>query len=188
MAPHGKTRQAAQQHYDSGSPRHHHPPPLHSYWAFATLTTVGYGDVSAHTDVERLFSLAMLLVGAGFFATLVGRMSALSTMINQDRQVTTTSLHRHLLQKLTPACATPYLQAMSRRWNQVNQWLKMRGVDDGVRHRARDYYDYLAHAQPFMNEEAMLADLPPPLRRTVAMHLNDMMLNDVPILQSSDHR
>lgn len=42
------------------------------YWAFTTLTTVGYGDITAHTQWERGFSVLMLMAGAAVFAMLVG--------------------------------------------------------------------------------------------------------------------
>lgn len=42
------------------------------YWAFTTLTTVGYGDISAHTQWEKGFSVIMLMAGAAVFAMLVG--------------------------------------------------------------------------------------------------------------------
>ena len=42
--------------------------PLHNYiisvyWASATLTSVGYGDVSAHSTREMVFALVVQLVG-----------------------------------------------------------------------------------------------------------------------------
>jgi voltage-gated potassium channel Kch len=33
------------------------------YWAFTTLTTVGYGDVSAGTMAEQMFSIATMMIG-----------------------------------------------------------------------------------------------------------------------------
>jgi hypothetical protein len=38
------------------------------YWAFTTMVTVGYGDVSAKTNRERLFCMLAMIVAAGFFA------------------------------------------------------------------------------------------------------------------------
>ena len=41
-----------------------------SYWAFSTLTTVGYGDISAYTIQERTYSMAMMLVGVTWYVFL----------------------------------------------------------------------------------------------------------------------
>ena len=40
------------------------------YWAITTVSTVGYGDISAHTTQERLFSIFSSLVGCMGFGTL----------------------------------------------------------------------------------------------------------------------
>jgi hypothetical protein len=43
------------------------------YFAFTTLTTVGYGDISAHTNWERAFALLAVLTGAVFFASIINK-------------------------------------------------------------------------------------------------------------------
>jgi voltage-gated potassium channel len=42
------------------------------YWAVTTMSTVGYGDVSAHTQVGRAISLVVMFVGIGLVALLTG--------------------------------------------------------------------------------------------------------------------
>lgn len=42
------------------------------YWAFTTMTTVGYGDVAAVTGVGQAVSVLVMLVGSAFFAVLTG--------------------------------------------------------------------------------------------------------------------
>ena len=42
------------------------------WWAIATMTTVGYGDLSPHTTGGRLVGIALMLIGIGFVALLTG--------------------------------------------------------------------------------------------------------------------
>jgi voltage-gated potassium channel Kch len=42
------------------------------WWAVATMTTVGYGDLSLHTTGGRLVGIALMLIGIGFVALLTG--------------------------------------------------------------------------------------------------------------------
>lgn len=54
------------------------------YWAFTTLTTVGYGDITASSDLERQYCTGALLVGAFVFAYILGDISSLLATL--DRQ------------------------------------------------------------------------------------------------------
>jgi len=38
------------------------------YWAVATMTTIGYGDISPQTPLERLFGILFLLVACGVYS------------------------------------------------------------------------------------------------------------------------
>ena len=43
------------------------------YWAFTTMTTVGYGDILPRNDVERVYSIFIMILGATIFGYIVGR-------------------------------------------------------------------------------------------------------------------
>ena len=42
------------------------------YWAVMTLTTIGYGDVSAQNSTEQVFAAIIMLLGGGVYAYVVG--------------------------------------------------------------------------------------------------------------------
>jgi len=52
------------------------------YWALATLTSTGYGDVHAVTVSEQWYSAACMLTGAVLFGYLLGSLT--STLTNQE--------------------------------------------------------------------------------------------------------
>lgn len=42
------------------------------YWAVFTVLTVGYGDISAMTTLERLVSILWMMIGVAFYAFTIG--------------------------------------------------------------------------------------------------------------------
>ncbi len=50
---------------------------IYSYFSFVTLTTVGYGDVVAHTDLGRRIAVVEAMTGQIFLATAVARLVSL---------------------------------------------------------------------------------------------------------------
>ena len=54
------------------------------YWALTTLTTVGYGDITPTNDLERMYALGALLIGALVFGYLLSSVG--SMMSNLDNR------------------------------------------------------------------------------------------------------
>ena len=42
------------------------------YWAITTMTIIGYGDISAHNNSERIFCMVAMTLGSAYFAWLAG--------------------------------------------------------------------------------------------------------------------
>jgi len=50
--------------------------PISIYWAITTITTVGFGDITPHTDFGRLIASMMMMFGWGILAVPTGIVSA----------------------------------------------------------------------------------------------------------------
>jgi len=50
--------------------------PVAMYWAITTMTTVGFGDITPHTDLGRIIASAMMLLGWGVLAVPTGIVTA----------------------------------------------------------------------------------------------------------------
>ena len=54
------------------------------YWAFQTLTTVGFGDIAPKTFFERIIAIVWMVVGVGFYSFTIGNLSTI--LANIDRK------------------------------------------------------------------------------------------------------
>lgn len=133
------------------------------YYAVATLTTVGYGDVSAHTNLERVFAMFLIIMGAGLFGLIVGKMSKLSESMGVK------------------------IQEYRRRQTAANQFLKSKRVPKRLRRRTFEYYEYVLRNAAFMEERSIMEDLSPSLRRELTFLLHKDVLADVPVLSFGSH-
>ena len=64
--------------------------PAAVYWAIVTMTTVGYGDMTPHTDVGRLIAAVMMLLGWGILAVPTGIVTAEMTAQRFGQRAPTT--------------------------------------------------------------------------------------------------
>ena len=55
------------------------------WWAWVTITTVGYGDIVPGSTVGRLFASALILLGIGLFSMLTASFSAFFLSQQEDK-------------------------------------------------------------------------------------------------------
>lgn len=52
------------------------------YWAVTTVVTVGYGDIVAVTQLEKILAMMWMIMGGGFYSYTAGSMSSFLTSID----------------------------------------------------------------------------------------------------------
>lgn len=78
--------------------------PTSMYWAVTTMTTVGFGDITPKTDLGRLISSMMMLLGWGVLAVPTGIVTA--EMTAQRQQGPDTGATSHRTTRTCPNCLT----------------------------------------------------------------------------------
>jgi voltage-gated potassium channel len=129
------------------------------YWVVVTATTVGYGDITPHRNVEYVLSMLVILIGASMWAFIIGNIASLLSSLDSAK----TSF-----------------------WNRVElvtQFLRSRRVPQEVNENVRAYYEYTWSRYRGANERNLLADLPAPLRLEVLTHLAHEVLERVPLFR-----
>ena len=130
------------------------------YFAYSTLTTVGYGDISAHTDIERGMAVISLIAGSVIYAVLVG-------IVNN-------------LVDSSDVKETEYQQRLAA----INSFMKSHHLPIELRNRVRRYME-LDHKAAH-HDVKLLEYLSPMLQREAIMHMNRHFVTEVPFLADAD--
>jgi hypothetical protein len=129
------------------------------YWVIVTMTTVGYGDITPRRNVEYVFTMAVMLLGASMYAFIIGNIASLLSNLDSSKA------------------------AFWNRVETVNQYLRTRRVPAAINEHVRNYYDYIWARYRGMNEVSLLSDLPEPIRLEVLFHLTRDLLERVPLFK-----
>jgi len=86
------------------------------YWAITTMSTIGYGDISAHTELERSVAVVVMILGCCFFAWATG---TITNVISKQ-----------------PYSAVAFKKLME----EIEQFMSARGVPKEVVARVYTYY------------------------------------------------
>jgi hypothetical protein len=62
------------------------------YWAFSTMSTVGYGDISAGTILERMLASGWMMFGVCFFSFTIGSLSTIMARLDSKEVVLSNKL------------------------------------------------------------------------------------------------
>eukprot|EP00986_Skeletonema_menzelii_P018432 scaffold26639_cov151-Skeletonema_menzelii.AAC.8 len=137
------------------------------YWAFSTLTTVGYGDISARTPQEQTFSMVMMLVGVTWYAFIVSSMSTIMSSFDAKNR------------------------AVRDKMMCVNDFIRTTKLPRELAKQVRAFFEFKAkskHAYVSNNYdvEELLDELGSVLRADIFMHLERDLIAKIPFLQQGN--
>lgn len=118
------------------------------YWAWSTLSTVGYGDITPSSDAERAYAMFAMVVGGAFYGYIIGSV----TSIVSDMDVNS--------------------RAFFTRMDELAGWLDAHeDIPKVLRRRVRKHFKMIFKERCALEDSAVMSELSPQLRGEMAFFI-----------------
>jgi voltage-gated potassium channel Kch len=131
------------------------------YWTMTTLSTVGYGDITPVTDLQRVYTVGVMVLGLVVYGFIIGNVATLLFSIDPAR-----TLHRQ-------------------RMEQLSSFMSQHDIPPELRERTIEYYRYRWRNRLDHDESEVLGWLSPPLQAEIAAHVNRDLMKSVPMFRDA---
>uniref|UniRef100_A0AAV2L7Z4 Voltage-gated delayed rectifier potassium channel KCNH4 n=1 Tax=Knipowitschia caucasica TaxID=637954 RepID=A0AAV2L7Z4_KNICA len=122
------------------------------YFALSSLTSVGFGNVSANTDSEKIFSICTMLIGALMHAVVFGNVTAIIQRMYSRRSLYQT------------------------RTKDLKDFIRVHRLPKALEQRVMECFQTTWSVNNGIDVSELLKDFPDELRADIAMHLNKELL------------
>ncbi|KAJ8414367.1 hypothetical protein AAFF_G00052370 [Aldrovandia affinis] len=122
------------------------------YFTLSSLTSVGFGNVCANTDAEKIFSVCTMLIGALMHAVVFGNVTAIIQRMYSRRSLYHT------------------------RMKDLKDFIRVHRLPQQLKQRMLEYFQTTWSVNNGIDANELLHDFPDELRADIAMHLNKDIL------------
>jgi CRP-like cAMP-binding protein len=133
------------------------------YWAFTTMTTVGYGDITPTTNTERVYATIMMILGATVFGYIVGNVASLVTAENASGE-------------------------REKIWNVTAEWIDEQNIAKMQKPRIKQHYDWLWKTHSVFDEQQLFKDIPSVLKNEMINTIHAEYLGKIAIFKQDRFR
>ncbi|XP_064169936.1 potassium voltage-gated channel subfamily H member 1-like isoform X2 [Anguilla rostrata] len=126
------------------------------YFTMTSLTSIGFGNIAPTSNGEKIFAVAMMMIGSLLYATIFGNV----TTIFQQMYANTNRYHEML--------------------NSVRDFLKLYQVPNGLSERVMDYIVSTWSMTRGIDTEKVLQICPKDMRADICVHLNRKVFKEHP--------
>ncbi|XP_071375631.1 voltage-gated delayed rectifier potassium channel KCNH4-like, partial [Centroberyx affinis] len=130
------------------------------YFTLSSLTSVGFGNVCANTDAEKIFSICTMLIGALMHAVVFGNVTAIIQRMYSRRSLYHT------------------------RMKDLKDFIRVHRLPQQLKQRMLEYFQTTWSVNNGIDANELLHDFPDELRADIAMHLNKDILQ-LPVFEGA---
>ena len=132
------------------------------YWAFTTLTTVGYGDIVALTPPQMFYACGVQLIGVGVFGFILSNIASLLSRADAARE--------HHMDNL----------------DRIETFMHSHTIGTELRGKVRAYYNYLWRHKKGYSDRSLLDGLPAKMQSELFVAINRAIIEKVPLFRDAE--
>uniref|UniRef100_A0A915J2C6 Cyclic nucleotide-binding domain-containing protein n=1 Tax=Romanomermis culicivorax TaxID=13658 RepID=A0A915J2C6_ROMCU len=126
------------------------------YFTLSTVTSIGFGNVSATTDAEKIFTIIMMILGSLMYAIIFGNVSA-------------------IIQRLYAGTAKYHSEI-----NRLREFIRFHQIPNPLRQRLEEYFQHAWAYTNGIDMNTVLKQFPECIQADICLHLNRMLLTSRP--------
>lgn len=130
------------------------------YWALTTLTTIGYGDITPHDNLGRIFTCFIMIIGVGMYGIVIGNISRMLASADRHKEQSREKISDLLL------------------------FMKHYKIPDELQSAAINHYTHLFSKRLSDNDEKIIADLPHALQQEMQIYMKIKLISSIPIFHN----
>lgn len=133
------------------------------YWAVTTLTTIGYGDIVPTTNIGRIYTMIIMIIGVGIYGFVIGNVF---NLISQ---------------------ADRYKEQTKEKFNDLSLFMKHYDIPEQLQYSVFSYYNHLYTKRLSDNDTKIIAELPNALQLELQTYMNMKLIGNVPAFKLCTH-
>ncbi|MCB1176485.1 MAG: ion transporter, partial [Leptospiraceae bacterium] len=131
------------------------------YWTITTFTTIGYGDITPQNEMQRVFTMFIMVTGVGLYGYIIGNITSLLSSMD----------HAKL--------------SFNERMEKISTFLTYKKIPNGLQKKVYSYYSYLWETHKGYDESLIMNELPFSLRMRIALFMNKHIIEKIPLFQNA---
>jgi hypothetical protein len=129
------------------------------YWTITTLTTVGYGDITPVSNLGRLYTMGVMIIGVGTYGIIIGNFSRMIMLHDK------------------------YKEEKKEKLSNLHLFFKHYNIPHSLQRQAFSFYDHMLNKNASEVDAQIMSELPKPLQVEMQIYMKIKLIRNVHIFK-----